>query len=628
MISKNNIFQKKSILVSLAGILLAVFMGLGILKNYRDLRDALINSEQEHLLTIADTAAKNIEAYFESEKRALDILIQDLKFQREFEILLNKGSNLEANNALQMYYKIVFPRIDSVQLLNLEGEIINQYPKPFNKTNTSNIKDEVKIVISTNDTIVSRVYFENKKSYINILKPITINNTLKGIISCKLNVTHIYNTFIKPIKSGNKGYASAKDNSGVFIMHPSKDEIGKNVLNVRNERFPDYDWSELTALFKKQMSGEKGVEIYHSVWITDKKPTRTKKFNGYAPSFVSDNFWIVTVSADYNEVVSVIKKNYYFTVIIAFLIVGIIISSIVYTYIIREKKKKLEIKSMYLNEVKILNKELEEDIKQRKILEVELKKKLRENREKEVMLISQSRYAAMGEMIANIAHQWRQPLSTLALILSNIEDSLRFNDLSEEDLKKLFIKSKLIINKMSETIEDFKDFFNPKTNRELFSIYRSIESTIELTSERLKLNSIELAISHENDIKITGYENQLSQVILNIINNAIDALKDSHNKNKIIDIKIYSEFIKGEIKAVIEIQDNAGGIEEDIQHKVFEPYFSTKNKKNGTGLGLYMSKMIIEKNFNGDIEVYNKYGGACFKLYFPEYRGVKSNELN
>lgn len=246
-------------------------------------------------------------------------------------------------------------------------------------------------------------------------------------------------------------------------------------------------------------------------------------------------------------------------------------------------------------------------------LEKMFKKEMDENKRKEALMIYQSKFVAMGEMIGNIAHQWRQPLSILGLIITNIEDMHKYNDLDEEELNKLISKARKLIDKMSQTIDDFRYFFKPKMDKENFSIYDSIFSTMELIEENFKFYNIEINIKNTDNLKAYGYFNQYSQVIFNIINNAIDALADSNTKNKKIDIEISSDGLYNTAK----IKDNAGGIDERIAKEIFEPYFTTKQKKQGTGLGLYMAKMIIEKNFNGNIKFYNTDEGACFNISIP-----------
>lgn len=247
-------------------------------------------------------------------------------------------------------------------------------------------------------------------------------------------------------------------------------------------------------------------------------------------------------------------------------------------------------------------------------LERMFKKELDENKRKEALLIYQARLAAMGEMIANIAHQWRQPLNSLGLILSNIEDAYIYNELDNEYLHSSVEKSRRLISKMSETIDDFRYFSSPNNKKEKFSIYDNIKILLELVEENLRFNDIKVKLEDIKNIEAYGYANQYSQAIFNIINNSIDALSVSSTEDKEIRISIHEE----KDMAIVEISDNGGGISSDIADKIFDVYFTTKQGSKGTGLGLYITKIIIENNMDGKIQWENTLDGVCMKVAIPK----------
>ncbi len=247
-------------------------------------------------------------------------------------------------------------------------------------------------------------------------------------------------------------------------------------------------------------------------------------------------------------------------------------------------------------------------------LERMFKKELDENKRKEALLIYQARLAAMGEMIANIAHQWRQPLNNLGLILSNVQDAYMYNELDSEYLQSSIDKSKKLILKMSETIDDFRYFSNPTNKKGNFSVYDNIKTVLDLLEENLRFNDIRVTFKDISMINAYGYANQYSQAIFNIINNSIDALVTSCKEDKEITISIY----EGNDMAIVELSDNGGGISNDISDKIFEIYFTTKEDSKGTGLGLYITKIIIENNMNGKIEWKNIRDGVCMKVAIPK----------
>lgn len=243
-------------------------------------------------------------------------------------------------------------------------------------------------------------------------------------------------------------------------------------------------------------------------------------------------------------------------------------------------------------------------------LEKLVKEEVAKNREKDVMLIKQSRQAAMGEMIGNIAHQWRQPLNVLGLITQNLYESYKYGELTPEYLENRVKKMNELIQYMSQTIEDFRNFFRPDKEKQEFALKEVIEKTISFVEASFKNNNIELIFQIEDDIKIYGFPNEYAQVLINILNNAKDALLERKVKAPRVKINLAHD---GQV-SVVTVADNAGGIPEDIIDKVFEPYFTTKGPGKGTGIGLYMSKTIIEKNMNGRLSVRNTDQGAEFRI--------------
>ena len=241
-------------------------------------------------------------------------------------------------------------------------------------------------------------------------------------------------------------------------------------------------------------------------------------------------------------------------------------------------------------------------------LEIRVEDEIKKQKAQEEILIHQSRSAEIGEMINNIAHQWRQPLNNLSLTIQNIGFKYENDVLTKEELNETIDKSKMIINSMSNTIDTFRNFFEPTKNKNLFKVEHSIENTLEILSSTLRFYNIEVVKEIIHDVEIYDYENEFSQVLLNIITNARDALVSNKIEKPIIKVNVS----KIENNVIVKIKDNANGINEEIIDRIFEPYFTTKGKGNGTEIGLYMSKLIIEKNMNGKLTVKNDNDGAVF----------------
>ena len=239
--------------------------------------------------------------------------------------------------------------------------------------------------------------------------------------------------------------------------------------------------------------------------------------------------------------------------------------------------------------------------------------------ENEKILIQQSKMASMGEMLGNIAHQWRQPLSVISTSATGLKLKKQLDELDDE-----FLLSSLdLINKssqhLSKTIDDFRNFFKPNKKKEHFNILPLYQKTISLLSSKFTNREIEIVEKIE-DIEIYGYENELIQVFMNIFNNSLDVLENKVGQ-KIVFVNIYSE---NDILN-IEILDNGGGILKNVITRVFEPYFTTKHQGQGTGIGLYMTEEIVTKHMNGKVSVKNRRFdykglecyGAFFQLEFP-----------
>ncbi|WP_373003870.1 PAS domain S-box protein [Sulfurimonas sp.] len=233
-----------------------------------------------------------------------------------------------------------------------------------------------------------------------------------------------------------------------------------------------------------------------------------------------------------------------------------------------------------------------------------------ELKNKDEMLINQSRQAAMGEMIGMIAHQWRQPISIISMDANNMLLDIAMDKFNETEAEKYANNITIQTKHLSKTIDDFRNFFKPDKVITKVNIREIFDQTLSIVKNSLKNNNIELKISYQTEREVYAYPRELMQVFVNIINNSKDALSFKNKENSIINIEVYED--KQYINT--KICDNGGGIDADILSKVFDPYFSTKDEKTGTGLGLYMSKMIIEKHLNGVIEVCNSDEGACFTV--------------
>ena len=272
------------------------------------------------------------------------------------------------------------------------------------------------------------------------------------------------------------------------------------------------------------------------------------------------------------------------------------------------------------NQVSNRNKELLQlNLSLEDIVQARTKELSEANKQKDELLLKQSKMASMGEMIGNIAHQWRQPIAIISMWANNIIADIDMEEIENENLRKYANNINEQTQYLSQTIDDFRNFYIPNKDANSFTLRSSVDKTMSLLAGSFKAHNIEVMENIE-DIEIIALENELTQSLLNIIKNAKDVLVNTplENRRRLLFIDIYKE----DNSVVIEIKDSGGGIEEDILNKVYEPYFTTKQKTEGTGIGLYMTESIVTKHLNGEIIVLNeeyeydeeKYKGAKFRI--------------
>lgn len=276
---------------------------------------------------------------------------------------------------------------------------------------------------------------------------------------------------------------------------------------------------------------------------------------------------------------------------------------------LRESKEQLQNYNQEL-EVEVLNRTHE-----LALLNIDLDRRVQEevakSKKQEALLIHQSRSAAMGEMIGAIAHQWRQPLNALGLVLQNLRLRHQMDRIDDAFMLSSMEKSDRLIQKMSSTIDDFRNFFKPNKTIEPFYILQVTRSTAELLDAQLKNHNIELTIDCPVDIQVLGLEGEFSQVLMNLINNAKDILVERKVEHASITVSIEQN---ADSTINVTVKDNGGGIPEAIFDKIYDPYFTTKEEGKGTGIGLYMSKIIIENNMSGSLNAFNDEQGANFVI--------------
>jgi signal transduction histidine kinase len=482
-------------------------------------------------------------------------------------------------------------------LANLNSYGIQEALKNKDKKRLINLsKNRWDILSHENNFLSSMIFFDNEKNILTYLgeKPPKKNLSNDSSFIYDKNKRLNYRIVIPSPKQN--GYL-------VFIIKPTYflSEI-YHLANIESYIISKYD-----SIF---ISLKKSQDLHLSKFLNEHKNNIPKLFNINSNIFTTHNIDIKDIDNKKNFKIAFFQditsgqQRLSQTVLKSFLLISILgtILLIVLHYGFKVLIVRLEESQEKLFS---LNKNLEKRVKE----EVALKtKKEKEAKEKERILIHQSKLASMGEMIGSIAHQWRQPLTQLSSILVLIELMFEKGKLKKEELRESIEEAEEQISFMSKTIDDFRNFFKPDKEKKIFSPKKSIEKSLSLISSSLENNHINIKLNFKEEKEIDGYENEFSQVILNILSNAKDILIEKQIKNPEISIQI--DIFENNSR--IQICDNAGGIDLTPIEKIFEPYVSTKHASSGTGIGLYMSKNIIEKSMNGSLNVLNNDKGACF----------------
>lgn len=725
--------QSTYVTIAIIGVVFISFVIGASVNNYIAFRDSLIEREQYQMLTLAESIAQSLANVIGNKEEDAKILNRLITDQVNTEGLKNYRLDI-IKPVLKNYLDVQQGEVYMVEWIQPDGLVQERFVNSHVVDGDVSKLHAPRIPSNLENTFTGRaLQAPDGNMYLDILEPVYVEHEQFGIIRIVISLELLYEEYVQQFRAGEKGYASLKDSEGILIMHPSSEDIGKDVMVARKSAYPEDDWSELEDLVEIQKQGKPGIGIYHSYWSYDEVKQRVKKFNGFYPAQIGDDFWIVNVSMDYRELVEIVNKHLYTSMVMVGAIPVLFVFMTIYVLNMKRNLDQLQIEHSYVNRLNQLNKELEEDIEQRKELESALNQSRRrfrtlfnagvdltfvigrqsdgefvitdvndtacnrlgfsreeltgwafttiddstpsdvmdayvekmvdqgyvlyntvlatkedgeisveingrqfefqgktyimliarditerEAQKEEIerhraLVIYKNRMAAVGEMVANIAHQWRQPLSSLNLMLSNLEDAHDTNTLDDAYFHKQMDKSKDIIQKMSKIIDEFRYFFKPKEHKEEFNVVESIKQVEDMLDDRLRIESVKFSIDTDNAMEpVLGYPNQLSQVFLNLFSNALDAFgADQSDKWIWVKISDDSENVR------ITVEDNAGGITEESLPKLFEPYYTTKSETGGTGIGLYMSKMIIESKFMGDIYANHGENGLVFTIDLP-----------
>ncbi|MCK4440748.1 MAG: sensor histidine kinase, partial [Sulfurovaceae bacterium] len=570
------------------------------------IKKILIEQEYNKLKITRDIKKEQIRNYIIERVSDIDIISKSTDIT-DLVRILDQYSKIERDDPSYVINDIALPNNEFIEIymkngysdmfiISLDGQIqyshknsvkpwVNINDKKFKKSGFKKVWQKViekKRIVFAETKIDKNSY----RSSLYIGSPIYIDNKLKAVL-----IFHISNMNISKIMDFGEGYAKTqqdhligrnniiKDNSlNCYSIHTNQKYKLDEIINQCD--------NEATRDAFNGHTGEKTFLKYNK-----------KVLSAYAPLKLNKDLdWVILSEIDEDKVLLIPNRIKNTIIIDSIIFILIIIGMIIFLIYRILKDRRVEIsKEKEVNEnLKAINNELKQSGYEVKLenekLEIRVDEEIEKNEHQKELLFQQSKMASMGEMIGNIAHQWRQPLNALSGLVVWINMKYNINQLNEEDMIIFKEKSNKLIQKMSNTIDDFRNFFSPNKTIEVFSVNSAIYEAIKFIEDSFLINNIVIVADFQTTKEIKNYKNELIQVLLNIFNNSKDAIKEKNITKGLV--KIILEEVDKSI--IIKIQDNGGGIKQDIIDRVFEPYFTTKFKSDGTGIGLYMSKMIIE----------------------------------
>lgn len=545
---------------------------------------------------------KNLDDFVFEKKvpKKIDILTKE-----ELEYLRNKKIKVCVHSNFYPY-EFIRNKIHYGVTADYIEEITKGYPFNFEviKLNGKNDKDIIKNICDMKPTIISKyqLYSDFLDETINTVggklimittydKPFIGNiNMFKGK---KFAVSHIvFKRFLED-KYPEINVTLIESDISIIIEKLKNEEIygyiGATILaNIVVEKFGADELKVNKELSEHLISA--------SIGVSKKEPMLLNILNKLILNTPKNKFYELIAKWDIRGYQKVVNFK-----IIKNILLGTFIIFVIFLFWLLKYRKESIRRKKAEEKLYIINSTLAQNIE----------KEIEKNKQNELIMFQQSRQAQMGEMISMIAHQWRQPLNNLYITVQALGLKYKKGKLTDELMDKSMNLIKEYIFQMSKTIDTFSDFFKPQKEPSSFLIHQELNHILNILSPTFKNSNIKVDLDIEKSSTIFGFQNEFSQVFMNLLNNAKDALIEN---NEVNNRKIVVSLKEDKEKIVISIEDNGGGIDNEILNNIFDPYFSTKNERNGTGLGLYMCRIIIENHCKGKIIARNGKDGAIFEI--------------
>ena len=602
------LFNRKVVLYTVIVIFLLLFILIQMTyQTYTDNRNAIIDQQLQHLLTSSKSTSRSIEAFVSEKMGSLKILA----LNSEIGLGMKNSNYSSLQSALKAFISAQGSDIERVYQINKEGKIIYRYPRMNEEAilaNNSMLKTDIERVLRDKTSYIGRALMDEHGQFkITLFEPVFSGGDFEGVIAASVNVEKMYEKLVMPVKVGQKGYVMVKDDNGIILMHPAKQQIGISVISDRKELHPDLDFKELEDLISSQYKNEEGTGQYYSYWWTDDVLEKTKKLNSFSRAHIGDYFWVVAMVLSYDEVEGPLQDNLIKIIETSIVIILLLAATIFIILKMQKNKEALVVETKYLKELNSAMEEL---------------------RIKDLQLQQSQKLQMIGTLTGGIAHEFNNlltPILGYAEILKNILDKSSKNYDYVNEIYDASHKAKDII----EQILVFSRSDNGSSKHKPVQVNQIVEETLNLVKSTITPN-IEVVYEDKSDNGyITANRVQVHQVIFNLCTNAFHAMKYSGGTLTISLDSMDGEAVQSLAKQIryaenyvcITVSDTGYGINKETLGKIFDPFFTTKPKGEGTGLGLFVVQGIVE-NHKGFITVESEIGkGSIFKVYFPKIQG-------
>lgn len=602
----------KRVNAKLLSLILIIIMIVIVVKisyeSFINYENTVINQQKKYLLTISKSIGRSLELYVKEKETSLQALANHLEFYIESED--GETLNKTLYRSLSDFYIAHKKEVSSLIYLDLKNGNTSFYPNNVDEKNfilnSENFETEVQNIKDYLYPFIGKHYLDRNGEFsFNILIPIITKGMFRGILLGNIKLSNMHELLVKPVRAGDDGYAVVKDGYGNILMHPVKDQIGYDGINLRKEKYPNLDYSDIEKLFKKQQEEQEGSFVYYSYWWPKDKLERVKKINVYSRIYITDDYWIIPVLTSYSEIRKPIMNYLYSLTFISTVIILVFSWLIFLTIRIVKNKENYELETKYLKEI---NKNTEE------------------LRIKDAELHHKRKLETIGTLAGGIAHEFNNALTP---IMGYSEMCLR--ELSPDYNSYNYVRS---IHRAAKRAQDiinqirvFSGDKNIKLKYTVTSSYKILSEAVSFVESIMPSDIKIMKEFNKNSGNIYANETQIHQMILNLCTNAQNAMKEQ--KNGVLKIVLKSiireddQWLKNNtyqernyIK--ISIEDTGCGIEEEALHKIFEPFFTKKLSEKSSGLGLAIVSQIVNKH-GGVIRVQSKVNkGSRFDIYLPK----------